>query len=160
MQRLRILGTLIALVCAPLAALAQGTTGTWELSVTLPQGPSTMTMTLTQSGNGITGTMSSPFGSAPITGTASGADTTLAAEPNVGRALPLTFTGKIEGDAFNGSIQIAGMGESPFTGKRARAGAPAAPSAVSADIHAVCRQLDTGRRDRARLRYRRQDGDV
>lgn len=135
MQRLRILGTLLALVVgSPLAALAQGAEGNWELGVTLPQGPSTMTMTLTLNGGGaVTGTMTSPFGSAPITGTVSGSDVTLSAELNVGgRAIPLAFKGKVDGDVFNGSMQIAAMGESRFTGKRARAGAPAASPAVTA----------------------------
>lgn len=138
MQRVRTLGMLMALVvCLPLAAFAQGAAGAWELSLTLPQGPSTMTMTLTQSGSGLTGTMSSPFGSSPITGTASGADVTLAAELNVGRALPLTFKGKVEGDAFNGSLAIAGMGETPFVGKRAKAGAPAASAPAVAPTPAA-----------------------
>jgi hypothetical protein len=139
MHRLRTLGILIACVVGtPFAAFAQIATGNWELAITLPQGPSTMTMTLTQSGSAVSGNMSSPFGSSPMTGTVSGADITLTAELNVGRALPLTFKGKIEGDAFNGSLQIAGTGESPFVGKRAKAGAAAAaptapaPAALSA----------------------------
>jgi hypothetical protein len=133
MQRLRILRILMAFVVgSPLAALAQGATGNWELAVTLPQGPSTMTMTLTQTGGAVAGTMSSPFGSAPLTGTVSGPDVTLSAGLNVGgRAIPLTFTGRVEADVFNGSMQIAGRGESPFTGKRAKAGAPAAATAAS-----------------------------
>src|SRR5713101_6283209 len=132
MHRLRMLGILTAcVVCAPLAALAQVATGNWELSITLPQVPSTMTRTVTQSGKAITGTMSSPFGSSPMTGTVSGTDITLTAELNVGRALPLTFKGKVAGDAFIGSLQTAGMGESPVTGKRANAGAPAAGPAAA-----------------------------
>ena len=133
MQRLRTLGTLLALVvCAPLAVFAQGAAGNWELGVTLPQGPSTMTMTLTLNGGAVTGTMTSPYGSAPLTGTVSGSDVTLSAELNVGgRTIPLAFKGRVEGDLFNGSMQIAAMGESPFTGKRAKAGAPAAPPAAA-----------------------------
>lgn len=133
MQRLRILGILITLsVCSPLAALAQGLAGNWELGVTLPTGPSTMTMALTPSGGAVTGTMQSPFGSAPVTGTVSGSDVTLSAELNVGgRAIPLAFKGRLEGDTFNGNMSIATMGETPFTGKRAAAGArAAAPAAV------------------------------
>ncbi len=133
MQRLRILGTLMALVvCAPLAAFAQGAAGNWELGVTLPQGPSTMTMTLTLNGGTVTGTMTSPFGSAPLTGTVSGSDVTLSAELNVGgRAIPLAFKGRVEGDTFNGNMAIATMGETPFTGKRATAGARAATPAAA-----------------------------
>lgn len=133
MQRLRTIGVLIVLVAGlPLAAFAQGATGFWQLGVTLPQGPSTMTMTLTQSGDGVTGTMSSPFGSSPIAGTVSGTDVTLTAELNVGRVLPLTFKGKLEGDTFNGTIDLGGMAQSPFTGKRGQPGAAAAaPPAVA-----------------------------
>ena len=134
MQRLRILGMLMALsVCSPLAAFAQGATGDWELTIALPQGPSTMTMKLTQTGNTVAGTMTSPFGSAPMTGTVSGAEVTVSAELNLqGRALPLTFKGKLEADAFNGTLAITGMGESPFTGKRAKAGASATTAAAPA----------------------------
>jgi hypothetical protein len=133
MQRLRILGLLVTLVISsPIAAFAQGATGNWEFAVTLPQGPSTLTMTLTQTGGAVTGTMSSPFGSAPVTGTVSGSDVTLSAELNVGgRSIPLAFKGKVEADAFSGSMQIAATGESPFTGKRAKAGATAAPAAAT-----------------------------
>ena len=46
--------------------------------------------------------------------------------------LPLTFKGKVEADVFNGSLQIAAMGESPFIGKRAKAGASAASTAAPA----------------------------
>ena len=133
MQRLRTLGTLLALVfCAPLAGFAQDAAGNWELGVTLPQGPSTMTMTLTLNGGAVTGTMQSPFGSAPLTGAVSGSDVTLSAVLNVGgRAIPLAFKGKVEGDTFNGNMSIAAMGETPFTGKRAAAGTRAtAPAAV------------------------------
>lgn len=136
MQRFRILGTLVALVvCAPLAAFVQGAAGNWELGVTLPQGPSTMTMTLTLNGGAVTGTMQSPFGSAPITGTVSGSDVTLSAELNVGgRTIPLGFKGQVEGDVLNGSMQIATMGETPFTGRRAKAGAPTAAPAAAPSV--------------------------
>src|SRR2546426_644246 len=91
-----------------------------------------MSMTVTQTGNTVAGTMSSPFGSAPVTGTVSGADITLTAQLDLqGRVLPLTFKGKIEGDVLNGNLQIAAMGESPFTGKRAKVGASAASPAAA-----------------------------
>jgi hypothetical protein len=147
MQRSRLLGILVACVLgAPLAAFAQGATGNWELMVALPQGSNPMTMTLTQTGTAVTGTMTSPFGSAPMTGTVSGTDVTLAAELNLqGRALPLTFKGTLQGDTFNGSLSIAGMGESAFTGKRAAAGASGiAPTVPSAAASAPASAAPTG----------------
>jgi len=49
-----------------------------------------VTMTLTQSGSGVTGTMSSPFGSSQITGTVSGADVTLTADIHTHPTIPRT----------------------------------------------------------------------
>jgi hypothetical protein len=47
-----------------------------------------VTMTLTQSGSGVTGTMSSPFGSSQITGTVSVADVTLTADIHTHPTIP------------------------------------------------------------------------
>jgi len=92
MQRLGIFGmqTASLVVCAPLVAFAPGAAGNRELTVTRPQGPSTMTMMLTQSGSGVAATMSSPFCSSQITGTVSEADVTLTADIHTHPTIPRT----------------------------------------------------------------------
>jgi len=133
MNRLKISGFALALVaCAPLAAFAQSAAGAWDLSVETPQGATTMNVALTQAADKLTGTLSSPLGEVPMTGTFANGDATVAATIDVqGMSLTLTFKGKITGDTFNGTVQFGEFGEGPFTGKRAGAAAPAAATAAA-----------------------------
>ena len=142
MNQLRISALVFALVAsAPIAAFAQGAAGDWELTVQTPQGANTLNVTLAQSADAITGTLSSPLGSVPMKGTVSGPDVTVGADIALqGASLTLTFTGKVDGDTFNGNVKFGDLGEGPFTGKRAAAKAaapaaaarPAAPAATNA----------------------------
>jgi hypothetical protein len=138
MMRFKIPAFVLAFVaCAPLA-YAQGASGNWELTVDTPQGANTLNVALTQTGDAITGTLSSPLGSVPLKGTATGADVNVAADIDIqGMALTLTFTGKVEGDTFNGNVKFGDFGEGPFTGKRAAANAAAAPAAPAAPASAA-----------------------
>jgi hypothetical protein len=133
MTRLKISAFALALVaCAPLAAFAQGAAGKWDLSVETPQGATTMNVALTQNGDKLAGTLSSPLGEVPMTGTFANGDATVAASIDVqGISLTLTFHGKIAGDTFNGTVQFGEFGEGPFTGKRAAADSAAAPAAAA-----------------------------
>jgi hypothetical protein len=116
--------TAVVLVCAPAAAYAQaGPAGNWELTMTTPQGTSTVTLALTLTGDRISGDLSSQMGSVPVTGTATGDDVALSADINI-QGMALTF-------AMDGNVKVGDFGEFPFTGKRvtATAAAPAAPAA-------------------------------
>jgi hypothetical protein len=132
MKVLKVTAFAVALVaCAPLAAFAQSASGNWELTVDTPQGANTLNVALTQTGDQITGTLSSPVGSMPVKGTATNGTVTFAGDIDVqGMALTLTFQGKVTADSFNGTVKFGEFGEGPFTGKKAAAAA--APPAAAA----------------------------
>jgi hypothetical protein len=155
MKRVKISAFVFALVaCAPLGARAQGAAGNWELTVDTPQGANTVSVSLTQDGEKIAGTLSSPLGSVPVKGTATGGDVTVVADIDAqGTPLTLTFKGKVTADEFDGSVDFGGFGEGPFTGKRAgssvtpAAAAPRAAAAPAASASAATTGTISGKWD-------------
>lgn len=125
----RLIGVLAvtALVAMSTTAYAQGgPAGQWELSMSTPQGNSTVNLTLSLAGDKITGELASPMGAVPVNGTATGNDVKLTADINIqGMALSFAIDGKVNGDAMDGNVKVGDFGEFPFTGKRAAAKAEA-----------------------------------
>jgi hypothetical protein len=134
MKLVKISAFALAIVaCAPLAAFAQSAAGDWELTVETPQGANTMNVSLTQDGDQLAGTLSSPLGAVPLKGTSTAGAVSVAADIDVqGMALTLTFNGTVAGDTLNGTVKFGDFGEGPFTGKRAAAKTSAAPGAAPA----------------------------
>lgn len=124
---------LTAAVVAGAPAYAQtGATGEWELSMSTPQGNSTVNLSLNVAGDKITGELSSPMGAVPVNGTATGDDVKLTADINIqGMALTFAIDGKVSGDAMEGAVKVGDFGEFPFTGKRAAAKAVATAATVT-----------------------------
>ncbi len=129
--------TALFTVTSPLAASAQTTNvaGAWDVTLSTPQGDNTVNVVLKQDGDKITGTLASPMGEVPLTGTATAGNLKAVGNIDVGgAALELTLTGKVAGDSLNGTVKLGDFGEFPFAGKRAaaQAAAPAAPAAPAA----------------------------
>jgi hypothetical protein len=130
--------SLLSLVSS--AALAQsGPAGAWDLTIDTPQGANSVTLTLKQDGDKLTGDLASQMGSTPVTGTFSGGAVAVTANIDVqGNSLQLGINGKVEADTLNGTVKFGDFGEFPFAGKRASAAAapvaaaPAAPAAAPA----------------------------
>jgi hypothetical protein len=122
------------------AVLAQSNpNGAWELTIDSPQGANTVTLTLKQDGDKLTGDLASQMGSTPVTGTFTAGAVALTANIEIqGNSLALGINGNVDADTLNGSVKFGDFGEFPFTGKRsngatpAAAAAPAAPAAASA----------------------------
>ena len=136
------IGVLAAVVLAlsPTMALAQtGPAGSWDLSMTTPQGATTVGLTLALAGDKVSGEMSSPLGAVPVAGTATATDVKVTADVNIqGMALTFTIDGKVAGDTMDGTVKIGDFGEFPFTGKRAATKtAAAAPAAAAAPVAAA-----------------------
>jgi hypothetical protein len=129
----------VALVCLPAAALAQtGPAGNWELSMTTPQGTSTVSLALTLTGDKVSGDLSSQMGSVPVTGTATGDSVLLSADVNIqGMALTFGIDGKVAGDEMTRNVKVGDFGEFPFTGKRTAATAAAPTAAAAAAVAAA-----------------------
>jgi hypothetical protein len=125
------------------ATFAQsGPSGAWDLTIDSPQGANTVTLTLKQDGDKLTGDMSSQMGTTPVAGTFSGGTVAVTANIDLqGTSLQLGINGKLAADALSGTVKFGDFGEFPFTGKRAAAGgtsaaappaaAPASPAAAA-----------------------------
>jgi hypothetical protein len=136
-----LLPALALLVFLPSAANAQGITGDWEVTVESPQGPATIDAAFKQDGEAVVGTVTSPMGSVEFKGTLVNDAITVNYQLDLqGNLLDVTMNGKVAGDAMEGNLVIAGMGELPWKAKRkapgaaatAAAAAPAAPAAAVA----------------------------
>jgi hypothetical protein len=124
----------LAAVIAAAPALAQGSiAGNWDITLTTPQGPTTVNLKLTQDGDKVSGSLESPMGSLPLAGTNTAGTLALTAHVEVqGNALDLGLNGKAEADSMSGTVKIGDFGEFPFTGKRGAATAAAATAAAPA----------------------------
>src|SRR4051812_34966373 len=110
-----VLALALSVVFAPAAVSAQsGVTGAWEITLTTPQGATSVNLTLAQDGEKVTGKLDSPMGSVPITGTNSGGAMALTAHVELqGNAMDLGLNGKAESDAMSGVVKIGDFGEFP-----------------------------------------------
>lgn len=127
-QRVRLvsltLATAALMVAAGTAPRAQAKidlTGTWIFDVTTDQGGGTPTVTLKQDGEKITGHYSSEtLGEADLNGTLKGQDLTFTFTADLqGQQAPVTYKATVENsNAMKGSLDIAGLVQGTFTGKR------------------------------------------
>ncbi len=95
--------------------------GQWSVNINLGQGDRTITLTLQQEGDRLTGSISGPLGAGEI----SNASTTSAGEVrftvalNVeGQTKEATFTGRFENNQIRGSVAIVGSAPGTFTATR------------------------------------------
>ena len=96
-------------------------TGKWTFQVTTSAGSGTPTVTFKQSGETLTGHYSSSnLGEADLTGTVKDRDIAYKFVGTVqGMSDDVTYTGTIESnDAMNGKLDIGGLAQGTFTGKR------------------------------------------
>ena len=121
--------TIVILAAIPLVgmrAAAQGgakidVTGKWAFDVTTSAGSGMPTVTLKQAGESLTGHYSSTnLGEADLTGTVKGRDIVFKFTGTVqGMSVDVSYTGTIESnDAMKGTLDIAGLAQGTFTGKR------------------------------------------
>ena len=96
--------------------------GTWSLMIQSPQGEIGAQLTLTKTGEQITGTLGTPMGSAAInSGRIEGNRMRLTATIDMGgQSIEAIINGTIEGDSIQGAIVMGAMGSFDFTGSRPR----------------------------------------
>jgi hypothetical protein len=134
MTRVGLAVLFVAALAAPAAAQIN-LTGDWDLTVQSPQGANTVKVTLTQTGEKVSGLFKSQMGELPFEGTLTGVDLKFAFSiPVQGQVLEITMTGKVAGDEISGKAQFGGFGEGDWSAKRAAAtaAAPAAPAPAAA----------------------------
>ena len=94
--------------------------GGWAMTLTSPQGPLDITMTLTQNGSSFTGTMSSQVGNQEISdGQINGRTVVWTATAQFGgQSVTLSYRGEVEGNRMTGSAELGSFGSATFTAER------------------------------------------
>lgn len=94
--------------------------GTWDLTVTSPQGENRASMTVTQSGATLEGTMATETGTVQVTDgriTGDRVGFTIAV-PISGQTTTIVFRGTVDGNRMTGTADLGAMGTATFTGER------------------------------------------
>jgi hypothetical protein len=107
--------------------------GDWDVTVNSPQGANTTLVTFKQDGEKISGVFRSPRGELPFDGgTLTGGELKFTFTVNTqGMQLPITLTGKIEGETMAGKADFGGFAEGDWTAKRATGESAAALAAAT-----------------------------
>lgn len=103
---------------ASTSATAPSITGTWNVTIELPNMTANPTMVLKQDGEKVTGEyVSAQYGKFPMTGTVKGTDVVMSFQMNVeGTGLEVTYTGTIEKDGtIKGSVTYGDMMSGTFS---------------------------------------------
>ena len=114
----------ILLVANPAAAQskqAKSIAGTWNATVTTPNGGGNPTLTFAVKGDSVTGTVKRPTGEViPLKGTIKGKDLTYSytIAPN-GQTVLVTVKATVVGDSLSGTMDFAGAMTGQITAKRA-----------------------------------------
>jgi len=123
---------LVLLFIATAFAQTPNVTGTWDATLTSPQGTFEVQMNLKQDGEKVTGHVKGPNAELPIEGTQTGADFKAKYTVNFqGTDLLITLTAVLDGTGMKGSADYGGFAKGDFTAKRSAQ--PAAPAAKPAD---------------------------
>ena len=121
MRRLSIISFLFLLLCATtVAAQSANAAGTWDATLTSPQGTFNVQLILKQDGEKVSGMVKSPRGETPIEGTLSGKDLklkyTIKFQDN---DMLIVLTGVLDGASVKGSADYGGLADGDFNAKRA-----------------------------------------
>ncbi len=102
-------------------APAVDVTGTWDVTVSTPDGPQKATLNLTQKATQVTGTFAHPlFGTSEVkSGQISGKKLTFSVTLTIeGTTIEPSFSGTVEGNTMSGTVNVPGQGALEFTGTR------------------------------------------
>lgn len=106
------------LVSAMTFAADANVAGTWTLSVESPQGTRESTLTLTQNGTALTGTIKGARGENPVTGSVAGNEVKFGYTLSMGgNEIKIDYVATVDGATMTGVAKNP-RGESKFTGKK------------------------------------------
>jgi hypothetical protein len=108
--RLSFLSIVGGLVFVSSAAAAQSITGTWNASVTTPNGGGNPTLTFVVKGDSVTGTVKRQTGEVvPLKGIIKGKDLTYTYSiTQNAQSIPVTVKAKVAGDSLSGTMDFGG----------------------------------------------------
>jgi hypothetical protein len=121
-------------------------TGDWDITVVSPQGPNTTPATFKQEGDKVTGMFKSPQGSLPFDGgTMTGSDVKFTFTINFqGNSLPITLTGKVDGDTMAGKADFGGFAEGDWSAKRSAATTTTSTATTTTTTTTTTKTVATG----------------
>ena len=94
--------------------------GTWNCTMNSPMGAQSMTLTLTSSGNELSGKLAGPQGEMEFTGgTIDGDNLTWTVSIDQPMKMDIVTTAKVEGDTLTGEAKLGSFGTAQLTGTRA-----------------------------------------
>jgi hypothetical protein len=93
-------------------------TGTWAFEVSHSAGTSTPTVTITQTGEKLSGKYVGTYGESVLTGSIKDNKFSFNVEVGTEQKVTLAYTGSLDGDTVKGNVTMGEMGEGTFTGKR------------------------------------------
>ena len=120
MKRLTLSAFFVFLLCAT-SASAQSTSaaGTWDTTLSTPQGNFNVQLILKQNGEAVTGVVKSQLGETPIEGTATPKEVrlkyTIKFQDN---DMIISLSGAIDGASMKGTADYGGMAQGEFNAKR------------------------------------------
>jgi len=114
------MGVLLA-ACASTPPVPKGPdlTGQWLLTTESPMGAQDSDMTVKQTGNQLSGTISSSMGSVEYKGELTGSDVAFGFRMDAqGMSMQLDYKGVVDGDTMKGTAKFGDFGQGNFTAKR------------------------------------------
>jgi len=104
------------------AAQAKTIAGTWNATVTLPNGGGTPTLTFALKGDSVSGSVTRQSGeSFPLKGTMKGQDLTYSYSIQAdGQPILVTVKAKVVGDSLSGTMDFGGQATGQLSAKRAK----------------------------------------
>ena len=110
---------LLALVFTAAPHAQNSVAGDWTLNINGPQGALDVACKLKQDGDKVTGTLSGPQGDVEVAGTFKESKLALAFTVQTPQGnLDIKVTGDVTGSDMKGQIDLGGMGQADFTGKK------------------------------------------
>lgn len=102
---------------AATTSTASSVTGTWNVTVQLPEMTATPTVNLKQDGEKLTGDyLSTQYGKFPLQGTVKGNDVAFAFTMTIeGNPVDVNYSGKLDNDQIKGTVNYGGMMSGTFT---------------------------------------------
>jgi hypothetical protein len=96
--------------------------GNWEMTSEGRNGPQTQTLTITQDGAAIKGTLKGQRGDAPLEGTVAGNKITFSVTRTTqnGDKMVMEYTGTVDGDSIKGKVHSERFGDRDWSAKRTK----------------------------------------
>ncbi|MZG20005.1 hypothetical protein GTY44_42125 [Streptomyces sp. SID5914] len=92
--------------------------GNWKITLNTPMGKQEMRLSITTSGETLSGTLNGQMGESSIDGRSSGDTLSWEAKITVPMPMTLEFTATVDGDSMKGDVKLGAFGNAPMTGVR------------------------------------------